>query len=235
MLSIIQTEFMKMKRQNIIVYSLLTAFILPIIMTIFSISRSNMDFGNVFRTSLNFGSIMFLPSVLGMVITSLFYTEKENDTLKSILIVPVGKVQLMFAKFIVIVFISLIYMILMFIASLLGGVFTGGISHVSEYFSLSIFGGLLVPIAILPILFVVIFTRKGYIFSISITLIYSFISFIILGTGNNLLTPLVAVVKLYLLRLGQIQIEKQYPVMVILLTGIIAIISSIIVFKKQDV
>lgn len=234
MLSIIQAEFMKMKRQKIIVYSLLTALILPIIMTVFSLSRSNMDFGNIFRTSLNFGSIMFLPSVLGMVITYLFYTEKENDTLKNILIVPVGKVQLMFAKFIVILFISLVYMIIMFTASLLGGVFTGGISHVTEYLSISIFGGLLVPVAILPILFVVILTRKGYVFSISITLIYSFVSFILLGTGSNILTPLVAVVKLYLSSLGYIQIEKQGSIMVIFVPGIIAIISSIIVFKKQD-
>lgn len=51
---------------------------------------------------------LFLPVVLGIFSTTLFFDEHKNDTLKALLIIPVSKTQLYFSKVAVVILMSIL-------------------------------------------------------------------------------------------------------------------------------
>lgn len=102
-MTIIFTEILKWKR-NKTVWGI---FILTAILGVFaveracSISRSSplMDsFGDLYTLAFKNLTSLFLPIVLGMFATTLFFDEQKNDTLKGLLIIPVSKAQLYFQR-----------------------------------------------------------------------------------------------------------------------------------------
>ena len=74
-----------------------------------SIARCNtcMDsFGDLYTLAFKNLSSLFLPIVLGMFATTLFFDEHKNDTLKELLIIPITKAQLYFSKVAVVILMS---------------------------------------------------------------------------------------------------------------------------------
>ena len=92
-MTMIVTELQKWKR-NKIVWSVLALTVLLVIFAIeraCSISRSSpyMDsFGDLYTLAFKNLTSLFLPIILGMFATTLFYDEQKNDTLKELLIIP---------------------------------------------------------------------------------------------------------------------------------------------------
>ncbi len=56
------------------------------------------SFGDLYTLAFKNLTSLFLPIVLGMFATTLFFDEQKNDTLKGLLIIPVSKAQLYFFK-----------------------------------------------------------------------------------------------------------------------------------------
>ena len=143
-MTIIATEIQKWKRNKIVwcILALTLLFGAFAIERACSIARSSpyMDsFGDLYTLAFKNLSSLFLPIVLGMFATTLFFDEQKNDTLKELLIIPITKAQLYFSK----VAVGLLYLT----------------------------GGLLIPIAMLPIVFLATLS-KGYILPIGATLLY---------------------------------------------------------------
>ena len=178
---IIVTEIRKWRR-NKTVWAIL---ILTVLLGMFaveracSISRNSplMDsFGDLYTLAFKNLTSLFLPVILGIFATTLFFGERKNDTLKALLIIPVSKVQLYFSKVAVVLFMSLGLNLFTFIFCIAGGFIAGGfhdfnVETVMQAGLLFIAGGFLVPFALLPIIFLAT-VSKGYVLPIGATLLY---------------------------------------------------------------
>lgn len=144
-----------------------------------SISRSSsmMDsFGDLYTLAFKNLTSLFLPIVLGMFATALFFDEKKNDTLKSLLIIPISKSKLYFTKLVVVILMSLGLCLFTLFFCVIGGFIAGDFPDMNtgtllQAALLHLTGGILIPIAMLPIIFLVTLS-KGYILPIAATLLY---------------------------------------------------------------
>lgn len=254
-MTMIVTELQKWKR-NKIVWGISALTVLLAIFAIeraCSISRSSpyMDsFGDLYTLAFKNLTSLFLPIVLGMFATTLFYDEQKNDTLKELLIIPVSKAQLYFSKIIVVILMSVGLCAVTFLLCVIGGFIAGGFPDLNvdtllQAALLYLTGGMLIPIAILPIIFLSTLS-KGYVLPIGATLLY-LVPVVIAPAYLMGLHPLASVMGIYV-RLSPTAAEMvgtwtqgatvtATPVFCfisILIIGIVSAVVSVIALKKQS-
>lgn len=129
-MTMIVTELQKWKR-NKIVWGVLALTVLLALFAIeraCSISRSSPymnSFGDLYTLAFKNLTSLFLPIVLGMFATTLFYDEQKNDTLKELLIIPISKAQLYFSKIVVVILMSVGLCVVTFLLCMVGGFIAG--------------------------------------------------------------------------------------------------------------
>lgn len=124
-MTIITTEIQKWKRNKIVWCILALTLLLGVfaIERACSISRSSpfMDsFGDLYTLAFKNLSSLFLPIVLGMFATTLFFDEHKNDTMKELLIIPITKAQLYFSKVAVVILMSVGLCLITFLLCVVG-------------------------------------------------------------------------------------------------------------------
>ena len=129
------------------------------------------SFGDLYTLAFKNLSSLFLPIVLGMFATTLFFDEHKNDTLKELLIIPITKAQLYFSKVAVVILMSVGLCLITFLLCVVGGLIAGGFPDLNAHTLMDAGLLLLVPIAMLPIVFLATLS-KGYILPIGMTLLY---------------------------------------------------------------
>ena len=134
------------------------------------------SFGDLYTLAFKNLSSLFLPIVLGMFATTLFFDEHKNDTLKELLIIPITKALLLFSNGVWVTRRSGGLCRITFLLCVDGGLIAGGFSDLNaqtlmDAGLLYLTGGLLIPIAMLPIVFLATLS-KGYILPIGMTLLY---------------------------------------------------------------
>ena len=116
----------------------------------------------------------------------------EEDMLKQLWIIPISKTGYFFSKFIVVLSYSVCFMLLTAIASVFFGMLPGYITFewnsISYLFKKCIEIAILTAFSILPLLAVAA-AGKNYILPVCVTLVYTFLSFILLMV-NMYLHPL---------------------------------------------
>ena len=133
------------------------------------------SFGDLYTLAFKNLSSLFLPIVLGMFATTLFFDEHKNDTMKELLIIPITKAQLYFSKVAVVILMSVGLCLITFLCVL-------SVADCRSFPDLNaqtlmdagllyLAGGILIPIAMLPIVFLSTLS-KGYILPIGATLLY---------------------------------------------------------------
>ncbi len=128
------------------------------------------NFGDLYTMAFKNLSSLFLPIVLGMFATTLFFDEHKNDTLKELLIIPITKVQLYFSKVAVMILMSVGLCLITFLLCVVGGLIAGGFPDLNA--ETLIDAGLLYLVSgLLPIVFLATLS-KGYILPIGATLLY---------------------------------------------------------------
>lgn len=204
-MTIISTEMLKWKRNK----TVLGIFILTAILGIFaverafSISRSSSlmnSFSDLYTLAFKNLTSLFLPIVLSMFATTLFFDEQKNDTLKGLLIIPISKTQLYFSKIAVVIFMSLALCLLTFAICILGGFLAGGFTDLNTETILQagllfLAGGVLVPLAMLPVIFLATLA-KGYVLPIGAALLY-LVPVVLIPSGIMGLHPLASVMGIY--------------------------------------
>lgn len=208
-MTIISTEMLKWKRNK----TVLGIFILTAILGIFaverafSISRSSSlmnSFSDLYTLAFKNLTSLFLPIVLSMFATTLFFDEQKNDTLKGLLIIPISKTQLYFSKIAVVIFMSLALCLLTFAICILGGFLAGGFTDLNTETILQagllfLAGGVLVPLAMLPVIFLATLA-KGYVLPIGAALLY-LVPVVLIPSGimglHPLASPLASVMGIY--------------------------------------
>lgn len=126
---------------------------------------------------------IILPVVLGMLGTMLMHDENQNDMLKQLWIISVSKLGYILTKFFIVFLYSVLFMMITAVCSMLAGILPGTIpfttDSVSYLFLKCLEIGALAPFAMLPVLAVAA-SQKGYILPVCVTLVYTFLGFILL-------------------------------------------------------
>ncbi|MDY4098111.1 MAG: ABC transporter permease [Lachnospiraceae bacterium] len=195
MLRLIQTEFLKLRRRKFIWLMLLASLFMPL-MSLFYFRNSSISELTPVQfykwTAFSYTPWIVLPVVLGILCTMLMYDENQYDMLKQLWIIPVDKTGYFFSKFIVVFFYSICFMLITATISLALGILADYIPFDLEntlyLFKKCVEIGVITPFSILPLLTTAAW-QKGYILSICITLIYTFLGFILLAI-NMYLHPL---------------------------------------------
>lgn len=180
-MTLIFAELKKWKRSKAIWGLFILAFLMGLyaIERAYSISRGSplMDsFGDLYTLAFKNLTGLFMPISLGLIATTLFFEEQKNNTWKEILIIPLSRIQIYISKVIVIIFLSVSLCFFTFMFCIVGGVVAGNFPDFDSYTiiqaaALFLTGGILIPIAMLPIVFLSI-VSKSYILPIGATLIY---------------------------------------------------------------
>lgn len=251
----IATELQKWKR-NKIVWGVLALTVLLAIFAIeraCSISRSSPymnSFCDLYTLAFKNLTSLFLPIVLGMFATTLFYDEQKNDTLKGLLIIPISKSQLYFSKVAVVILMSVGLCMVTFLFCMTGGFIAGGFPDLNtdtllQAILLYLTGGILIPIAILPIIFLATLS-KGYVLPIGAALLY-LVPVVIAPAYFMGLHPLASVMGIYAClspaaaemvgtwtQGATVTASPVFCFTSILIVGIVSAVVSVIVLRKQS-
>jgi ABC-2 type transport system permease protein/bacitracin transport system permease protein len=237
-MTIISTEMLKWKRNK----TVLGIFILTAILGIFaverafSISRSSSlmnSFSDLYTLAFKNLTSLFLPIVLSMFATTLFFDEQKNDTLKGLLIIPISKTQLYFSKIAVVIFMSLALCLLTFAICILGGFLAGGFTDLNTETILQ--AGLLFLATL----------AKGYVLPIGAALLY-LVPVVLIPSGIMGLHPLASVMGIYPYISSdaaemvkkwaggiEITISPNICLISLLVIGSISAIASVLALRKQ--
>lgn len=186
MLNLIQTEFLKLRRNKLIWLMLLTALIMPFFALLYFnyFGDKGVDPIQFYKWSaLNYTIIIILPVILGILSTMLMHEENQYDMLKQLWIVPISKMGYFFSKFFVVLVYSICFMLITFVASVMFSVLPGYVvfdwGSVLYLLKKCLAAGFFTAFAMLPIL-AIASSQKGYILPVCITLVYAFFTFVIM-------------------------------------------------------
>lgn len=184
MLKLIKCEFWKLKRKRFVQLVFASAFLFPIPMTVSMLSPSQQkgcsNLAEVYDSTWNFTigyAVMFLlPCILGIIAAILFFMERDNDTFKNLRTIPVTSTQMVLAKIFTLFIYSIIFCVSTTVVSMLFGVFFFQVQGALYKFWFSIETGFFITLGTLPIIAVIVFFSRSYIFSVLLCVFYSIIS-----------------------------------------------------------
>lgn len=195
MLKLIQIEFMKLRRRRFVWLMLSAALFMPLFALSYfqHIGETGIDSIQFYKwAAFSYTPWIILPVVLGMLCTMLLYDEHQYDVCKQLWIVPIHPMGYFFSKFAVVLFYAILFMCITACASVLAGSFSGCIvwdGNSALYLLKKCMEiGVLTAFAMIPVLAVAA-SQKGYILPVCVTLIYTFLGFILLMV-NMYLHPL---------------------------------------------
>ena len=158
------------------------AFLFPVLLTFFFLnwdpiwekcSTQAEVFDMMWQSVLGYGIQLFMSCILGIIAALLFFMERDNDTFKSLKTIPVSSTKLVLAKVILLFLFSVVFCV----ASTITSVFCGGIvfevQGIGYKLWMSVKMGIYITAGTLPLVAVIVFCSKSYIFSILLCVFYS--------------------------------------------------------------
>ena len=184
MLKLVICEFAKLRRKKFILLVILSAFLFPIPLTIMMTTpqmaeRYDSDaevFNACFQFIMGYGVELLMPCVIGIIAAMLFFMERDNDTFKNLRTIPVTSTQMIFAKVIVLLSMGIVFSLSSAFAAVLCGGLVSEVNGVGYKFFVALQMGIFVMAGTLPLIVLVVFFSKTYIFSILLCVFYSVLS-----------------------------------------------------------
>ena len=181
MLKLVQCEFAKLKRKKIIPLVFLSAFLFPIPITFLMATPRMLEkypnksvlFDGLFNMVMGHGVIFLLPCIIGVIAAMLFFMERDNDTFKNLRTIPVTSTQMVLAKIFVLFLFGIIFCVASTIATILCGLGTLEVYGLGYKLFLAVETGIFITAGTLPLIVLVVFFSKTYVFSILLCVFYS--------------------------------------------------------------
>lgn len=189
MLEMIKIEFCKMRRRPFILIATLAALLLPAPISVLT-AKTGQGYDFLYKSIINLGQLMLLIPILCIVAAMLFFEERDNNTLKSLSIIPVSIKQLVISKLIVLLVISVLYSAFAFISTVIFSLI--GHMAVEQFvykFIFCIITGVMVWAASLPCIVLIVALSKNYIFSVLFSFLYAVMGFIITNATIRIKAP----------------------------------------------
>ncbi len=213
MLNLVRAEFIKLKRKRSVWFMLLASWIMPILSTIYfydtDISNDSMKY---FKwTMLSYNLWLILPTLLGVFATMIVNVESEYGVFKNLWLIPLGKLKLLFSKFLTLVIYSFMFMCLSTLLTIVLGITIHKISFQSEMYSFLIHKCLEISvftsISMFPILSIA-FLQNRYLLPICLSIVYAFSGFILLMV-NMYVHPLSSVTAIVLRGVSKVILPEE--------------------------
>ena len=187
MLKLIICEFAKLKRKKYVLLVMLSAFIFPIPLTVLMTTpqmagRFDNDieiFNACFQFIMGYGVVLLLPCVIGVIAALLFFMERDNDTFKNLRTIPVTSSQMIFAKIIVLFVMGAVFSLASALAAVLCGGLVSEVNGAAYKLFVALETGFFITAGTLPLVVLVVFFSKTYIFSVLLCVFYSVLSLIV--------------------------------------------------------
>ena len=184
MLKLVLCEFSKLKRKKFILLVILSAFLFPVPLTILMTTpqmteRFDSDaetFNACFQFCMGYGVELLLPCVIGIIAAMLFFMERDNNTFKNLRTIPVTSTQMIFAKIIVLFAMGVIFSLSSALAAVLCGSLVSEVNGFAYKLLVALEMGFFVTAGTLPLIVLVVFFSKTYIFSVLLCIFYSVFS-----------------------------------------------------------
>lgn len=184
MLKLIKCELWKLKRRKFVSLTMLFAFLFPIPLTYMMTtpsmtSRSDTPaqaFDSVFNFVLGYGVQFLLPAIIGVFAAILFFMERDSDTFKSIRTVPVTSKQMIFAKTAVLFLYGILFSVASLGATILCSAFLPELLEITGLWYklvMSVEMGVFITAGTLPLIILIVFFSKTYVFSVLLCIFYS--------------------------------------------------------------
>lgn len=133
-------------------------------------------FDDFYQFVLGYGVELLLPCVIGVIAAMLFFMERDNDTFKNLRTIPVTSSQMIFAKIIVLFLFGLIYCLSTAAAAIACGSLIAEVGGLGYKLWLAVEMGLFITAGTLPLVVLVVFFSRTYIFSVLLCIFYSVLS-----------------------------------------------------------
>ena len=177
MLKLIQCEFWKLKRKRFVLLVVLAAFLFPLPVTAVAMTPRIMGrydtkaeiFDALFSFIMGYGVLLLLPCVIGVLATMLFFMERDNDTFKSL------------TKIIVLFLMGILFSLASTFATILCGSVVAEVGGLAYKLLASVMLGIFITAGTLPLVVLVVFFSRTYIFSILLCVFYSVLSLTLEG------------------------------------------------------
>lgn len=247
MLKLLMIELQKIKRQKFIAFTIISACLVPIPLTAI-IVRAKLSFNKLFMFVIEFGFFLVLPLILGIIMIILLHMESENETLKTLDVIPVSRIKLLAVKILLSLVLAVFYSVAAVGSTIVGGLLEGSVTDVISKITTALSFGILTALATLPVVILAVVFYKNYILPVFFTAIYVIGSFILSLTMSNIPSPLTLLFRYCLpimtaspeLLDAESKVSEWIipfcPCFIILLTiGIISILLSGTIYKKQEV
>ena len=144
----------------------------------------------------SFNIFLILPAILGVLASMLVYNEQRCDVLKQLWIIPMSKGGYLFAKWVVVLTVSLAFMMLAVGFTFAFGLAFGFLSWNGEMMAFVLYKGIeaavLEAVAVIPILALAV-SHKGYLLPCCAAIIYAFLGFIVAQTNPYLIPSACAI------------------------------------------
>lgn len=184
MLNFVKCELWKLKRKKFILLVIFSSFIFPVPLTVMMTTpqmaeRFESDaetFNGCFQFIMGYGVELLLPCIIGVVAAMLFFMERDNDTFKNLRTIPVTSTQMIVAKIMVLFFVGIIFSLSSAFAAIICGGLVSEVNGILYKLFVALEMGIFVTAGTLPLIVVVVFFSKTYIFSILLCVFYSVLS-----------------------------------------------------------
>ena len=130
-------------------------------------------FDGLFNMVLGYGIQFLLPCIIGVIAAILFFMERDNDTFKNLRTIPVTSTQMVLAKIIVLFIFGIVFCVASTIATILCGIGTLEVYGIGYKLFLAVETGIFITAGTLPLIVLVVFFSKTYVFSILLCVFYS--------------------------------------------------------------
>lgn len=177
MLKLVTLEFSKLKRSQIIYIAVVTMFLFFLCATAQGI-KSNYSAERLMDETIQYGTFFIIPALLAMVGSYMISREKQDDTLKSLMMIPVNIDELIAAKLIASLIIGILLVFFLFLFTIIGAALIHS-EQITIFFTLKqlknyLLQGIGCFIAVSPIICFMTVIKNGYWLSIIFGEMYSF-------------------------------------------------------------
>ena len=179
---------MKLKRKKFVSFVVFSALLFPIPFSAL-ILKGNVGDLNAFDSLYDMLFCMavpiMLPCILGIIAAMLFYMERDNSTLKNLIVIPIQKWKIATSKIVVLYFIGLLFSWVTLLSSMVGGLIVGAdLRNIGTKITIAAVTAILYTTGTLPIIIAIVKLNRSYIFAIILTFFYTMFGFLLAFTGQ---------------------------------------------------
>jgi bacitracin transport system permease protein len=248
LLNLLYCELLKLKRSKMLLISFLGALVAPALMfangvnTHFLRPDNEIKMTGFYDSCIMFSMLMFGLIVYAVITAYLFSREYTENTLKTIITVPVKKRTFIISKFIMlfiwIMFLTLISWISIYILTALFNAIFGLEEFYTSvaliYLGKMMFSGVLMFLTISPIAFLSIWT-KGFVVPLISAATIAIANVILSNSELQALFPWTATHLIVKNGFTQIEYSKVLVIGLIALVSILGLVLSIVYFQREDI